>query len=865
MKRFIIFSLILFSTSCARAPLPKLQVSTSEQIPNGCIGVKVRGELTRLEFVNLFNCLNNGSALKELKSLLIGTVERATISTNIYNEILGKRLLISNDYLRSTRAYLQSWSLFKSKTASIRRALKSDTIDNLTNVLASIDDDEFLKLAHETINKTNFAQILETLFKGLNHSQKEEFLKALSKNISKEKSDYFLTKWRTYAEFLNTLNFSKNNKSMKALHLLAKKNIFAQIQSIINSLSSEERTFMNDFISYQLNPKYRSTTIFKDKLHEKYIKRELDTEKFNELKIKLKEFHKTFPQTNFASLIELLLSLDRPMKSIDGKEDILTSLGNLMKSFYTVVLLKLDIPKKISQNNPPTNHPFGPDHPVSRLFSKIITLIYSTRETLQIIYDDEEDLERILNERLLGTLPEYSRSEDLDKLSKLKDKIEESTDEEEKKQRELELETLLNQTWALYSHVVEQSENTILGKLVKDYTKTWIDYKPLPLLFVKEARRLAPPDPSKQDLIKALESVVTFRKTIPLLRTLKQDLKIWINLLHQNQEWLNGVEPIKILMKINNSPSILKEILKSVGELDKDLFKTNLEKGITEFIIPHVFTPLLPFDEFLRRGEIPDESFLTELVEFIKRYEGEYPTSDLFLIDALLKSYQGNNEFFFSSKDYSPWRGVNIMSRVHLFSSFTAPLMQLPAKSGSIDEAVELLYFLHSNQPPFISMTEDFELINFWADEIEMLPSIFMQLFEIRRLGSSIDKFVQDSFGEDQIIIQSLHNLIDRISSRQQNDLLANSIYNDLLPLTETLFSDNYIVTSLSDSSTLPLEFRVLFTILGSDFLMSSVPKLFHDRDATKSALIYLRDGLNQEDGLYRTMRVFTRLLDTKN
>src|SRR3990167_1339505 len=693
MYKKIIFLTLILITGCSKAPLGRFQLSAPELMPQACRGIKLRGELTTTEFIGLFECLNNNGALAELKPLMIGTNERASISAKLYNEFFGQRLSLSRESVDSLKENLVSWNRFKEKTLPLRRVLESDTIYNLGDVLSTINDEQLLGLLHGTINKTTFIELVERTLGGLPYDQKEAFSRGLSRAFGKEQMDAFFQKWGLYVGYLNRNQNNSYDKHLEIIHTLAKKNIFAELQSIINSLSPEESEFMDAFISYQLNPKYRSLTILKDELHEKYIKNELDGEKLAELNKKLKEFHKTFPQSDIASLVQLLIALDRPMRSEDGKEDILSSLASLMKSFYTVVLLKLDIPSDISKENPPREHPFGPDHDVSKLFSKIVTLIYATREILTDpsvaqpvlieceglprddggdprFHEDDDYViasaakqslidEKILLYKLFGNLPEYSDEEDVDKLLKLKEAIEHAKNEDEKNRLQNELTGLINQTRNLYAYIIENSNSSILGKLLKDYTKTWIDHKTLKFLFMKEARRLAPPDAQKPELIKSLETVVTFRKTIPLIRSLKNVSHNWTIFLYQKVGWLNGTEPINILARINQSPSILREILESAGENDPTLFKARLEEAIRDFLVPNLFTPLIPLDEYLRRGDaIPDESYLTELAAFIKRYDGEYPTRDLFLMDALLKSYQANHGFFFGSKSYMPWKGI---------------------------------------------------------------------------------------------------------------------------------------------------------------------------------------------------------------
>lgn len=876
MKKLIYKSTITFiiiiQTSCAKAPDPKLQLSTTSDLPTQCEGIKVRGRLSTVDFSKLFNCLNNNGALKSLAPLLLGSAEQLERSTAIYNYFFGDKLTLSEDFKKSLEIATESWESFQKRSQFLRRLLEDDLIDNLVVTLSSLDDEELKDLLFNLAYNTNLVDLLNISFKDLYHSEKISVLNSITKGFSNNSLDHFFNKWIVYETYRHENGVQVPTKLPPLFKKLAQQKAISEIQTIIQGLSPIERTFMFDFVKYQLDPKFRSSTIFKDEVHEQLITDEpkLDPKRREELNNKLADYGKYFPLTNFASLVQLLIAADRPMQTTSGNADFLLTTATLMESFYTVALSNLDIPKQILPDDPPKDLLFGPDHRASQLVAGIVNILYATREIFLLLpkenpllfLNSQEELEKNLNEKLFGTLPDCGPGFEIEKLTQLKNAVDNEADPEKRAQLESELKNLLSTTWDLYSQITGLNETTIPSKMIKNYTKNWTDKKPLPALFQVEARRLAPPNATKPELRKSLETVVTYRKAIPFIHSLKLQLHSLIEFIHTEQTWLNGRRPVELLAKLNQSPSLTRGILELAGQVDPKQFRSNLELAFNSFVVPGILKRLTPLDEFLKRGTpMADESFLWKLAKTVKDSKDVYPLEDLFLIDSLLKAYQTSNEYFLKSSSYSPWNSLELSKRIQLLASFTAPMIQLPSKLGGIDITVDLLKVLHSSNPPFITEKGDMELVNYWRDELLFFPSILKPLDHIPSLGPTIDIFIEKCSSDKEEILQKMLSLLDRLARNIDGDILANSFHSNFSKLATIFLNDQNIAEAIISAREIPFEIELVFDLFGSKYLANQLMPLLKDRNATKSATLFLRDGLAEKEGVFRALRLFTLML----
>jgi len=888
LKHIIAVALCSTLVGCAKKNPPLLRLSQDASVPSECQGVKARGELSTEEFKNLINCLNSKGGLSEIVPLLIGKVESAERSTKLYNQIFSKRISIK-PFEGELKRLTSSYNTFQDQTASLNRVLDeeySEVIEILGKYFSNKDDNGefkekyFLSKVQRVLGNLSFIQLVKGFFYNDSPSEKKAFFLSLSEMFGK--TEEHLDKWNDFRLWWNDFKDSNEYHPIRApesgssqnLNLLSQKGALSALHAVTKGLSIDELHFLKSFVSYQLNPIFRSSTFVEGPIHEEWIKdrESFETDEKDHIKKNILDLGKHFPRTNFSALVQLLIAADRPIRGVDKDDDLLLNSTKLLTSIYSISLITLDNPRKIDWKNPPpfAEQKYGPDNKHANLFRKVIQFLYTIRETEELVKSNENqsDLFSILEPKLVGTPPKVSLYDyniaDPEFLIQL---YLNSPDQ---------FEELKGELLALYDYYYE-GNGGYLSDVILNYLKGYPiaglhkkrKNKVLVNLFRKEVTALLPEKPKKPEIQEMMKTVITLRKLIPLLESIRADLKTHSEVLTEPQTWLEGGTLISVTKRFLSAPSLSREIFKSIGEMDQEALYSNIKLAFKEFLIPRVLEPFKSFDELLRTKATPlrPHSNLVEFSENIYQFNEDVSISSLYFMDLLIKNFQSQHQFFFGTEDYAPWGEMSIDERIDALLTFTVPMLQIPSKLDAIDPAIDLLYSLHTAQSHHGTDHEKYELVNYWAENLLSLPSQISLIASFPpEVVSHVDQFIEDLTTIDNVqedsLFEELTDTLDRFSGLyvDGDDQFPAIAREEIGPWLHALLSDDLILETWSNLDQVPFEVRLsLWAFNSSDRYELLLPS-FQNRKVLHDAIIFFHHQLNDRNGVYSALRLYRRL-----
>ena len=383
-----------------------------------------------------------------------------------------------------------------------------------------------------------------------------------------------------------------------------------------------------------------------------------------------------------------------------------------------------------------------------------------------------------------------------------------------------------------------------------------------------EVQQLLLPDPNKGDQEATLQAVIIVRKFFPWTKQIKEDIHVHIDSL-LNKNSIPGFKDkslMGLIARLNKAPSLTRGILQMAGEVDSHDFEQRAILALDQFFVPRVLEPLGAFNRLFRRGvQSQHISYLllfSDTIQNLKEGLGISPSS-LFLMDALLKAYQANNDYFFGTATYHPWKDLNQHKRVKKLMAFSSPLIQLPSKLNLVDQTVDFLHHLHSSHAYYQSDEQRYELVNFWAETIQRIP-LNLELFESLSPESVrlMDQLAASLTDKDRLLL-SLRSFLDRASSKNAKDPLPSLLHKSLFPALTTYLSDERVIGDLSSTQELPFIFESLLVLNQKPGLFETSINFFQNEEEITQAIDFSKNKMDDPDGMFKTAVLLKNLLIT--
>ncbi|MFC2074904.1 hypothetical protein ACFLRA_01360, partial [Bdellovibrionota bacterium] len=560
--------------------------------------------------------------------------------------------------------------------------------------------------------------------------------------------------------------------------------------------------------------------------------------------------------TNFAAFVNLLVSIDRPLRSIDDPfDDVLLGMMGQFIDLYRIWLVKVDIPSEFSEEDEINyqDQNYGPDSETALLANQIIQLLYTTHslllstpknEPLRLAQNIDQTIAELRRE-IIGTppIPEGIDTSDPQFLVNLKAR--------DRDQFQATTEAIHN-VYLYYKNNQERPKPLLAqtGIAAEVYVVEW---KNLKSPFESEVSQLLPADgSSEEDQAKMLETVITFRKLIPWLQRTQANIDKQVRFLFKRQTWMEEKTLFEFIVKIDEpDQSIARQLLKMVDGIDRETLRRNSKLALSEFVVPLFNEDLAPFEKLFRTAK--NEEFLTYFGTFIKEMQyldPEFTDSLLFLMVSLLESHQGLHDYLIRDVEYTeeeetvnPWSNWPTEKRIDSLLSFAIPMVEVASHPAIRDAAIDFLYFLRPARFYVNSSFQDYEskeFTNFWAEEL-----------------LELSKYLPDAILLSQGTAENIELTIENITKDNEFFILLDET---VLPALDRVYKDEEVSTALELQDGLPLEIGLLFETLKHKGALADIASICEDREQLDPALHFIDKNLREEEGLYRTLRIFNRL-----